>query len=287
MFRAGQVFKVKVELSAEQVGFGRATILEADGKRILFRLKSSRGDKQLVPRGTRLWFVGNINENRMNGLWSSVVTNVGLHAGQQAIECKVPVFEPFKQDEQRRRHQRAPIQVPVSLKGDTWKDLEDAVVSRNVSRSGIGISVLQECAERFNSGEDISIVLQTATVDIALDARIINARYNWLSNRTDVGLEFAGLTPESVDALDRVLKWLGTRTRKETGEVLRKNEAGALAAWMKTSPEDRRLLRTRLGAQTDMSDVVEGIDPCLAEAADDAESSDFEDKRERGNDHKS
>lgn len=280
MFRPGQVFKVKVELSAEQVGFGRATILEADGKRLLFRLKSARGDKQVVPRGTRLWFVGNVTENRMNGLWSSVVTNTRLHSGQQAIECKLPVFEPFKQEElRRRRHQRAPIQVPVLLKGDVWRDLEDSVVSRNVSRSGLGISVLQECPERFTSGEDIAVVLQTATVDITLHGRVINARYNWLSNRTDVGVEFVGLTPESVDALDRVLQWLGTRTRKETGEVLLKSEAGALAAWMKTTPDDKRFFRTTPGAETDMNDVTEGVDPTQAAAADDVDPADFENNK--------
>lgn len=287
MFRPGQVFKVKVELSAEQVGFGRATILESDGKRLLFRLKSARGDKQLVPRGTRLWFVGNVNENRMNGLWTSVVTNTRLHAGQQAIECKLPVFEPFKQDAQRRRHQRAPLQVPVIIKGGVWRDLEDSVVSRNVSRSGLGISVMQECPDRFIPGEDIAIVLQTATVDITLHGRVINARYNWLSNRTDVGLEFAGLTPEAVDALDRVLQWLGTRTRKETGEVLLKSEAGALASWMKTTPDDKRFFRTAPGAATDMNDVTEGVDPTQAEAADDVDPADFENNSERGNDHKS
>lgn len=288
MFRPGQVFKVKVELSAEQVGFGRATILEADGKRILFRLRSARGDKQLVPRGTRLWFVGNVNENRMNGLWFSVVTNTRLHAGQQAIECNVPVFQPFKQDEQRRKYKRAPIQVPVLLKGNIWSDLEDSVVSRNVSRSGLGISVLQECPERFNPGDDIAIVLQTATVDITLHGRVINARYNWLSNRTDVGLEFAGLTSEAVDALDRVLQWLGTRTRKETGEVLQKSEAGALAAWMKTTPDDRSFVRTASGAVgTDMNDVTEGVDPNQADAADDVDPADFDDNSERGHDYKS
>lgn len=275
MFRPGQVFKVKVELSAEQVGFGRATILEADGKRVLFRLKSARGDKQIVPRGTRLWFVNNMPESKLNGLWSSVVTGGRLYMGDQAIECKTPEFEPFKQQGQRRRHQRAPIQVPVMLTGTQWRDLEDSVVSRNVSRSGIGLSVLQECPDRFISGNELTFVLQTATVDITLEGRVINARYNWLSNRTDVGVEFANLSAEAVESLDRILSWLGSRTRKETGQALRRSEAGALAAWMKSSPDDLTFLRTAIGA-TDAGDAASDPDP-----------EDFENSTERGNDNKS
>ncbi len=273
MFRPGQVFKVKVELSPELVGFGRATILQSERKHILFRLKNSRGDKQTVPKGTRIWFVSNMSDNRMNGLWHSVVTDVRLLAGQQAIECRVPVFEPFSdRPEQRRRHKRAALQVPVKMLGTQWEDLEDSVISRNISRSGIGISVLQECPQRFTPGEEVDFILQTVTVDIELQGRIINARYNWLSNRTDVGLELLNMTPKSVDSLDRILLWLGSRPRKEAPEEAQKSETGALAAWLKSEKGDRKLLRTASGASESEIGTESAAD------GDDSDAADFEEE---------
>ena len=275
MFRPGEVFKVKIESSPDSIGFGRATVLETERGHMLFRLKNSRGDKQIVPRGTRVWFVGNLSDNRLNGLWSSVVTDMRLFQGHPAIECKAPVFEPFSaKDQQRRRHVRAALQVPVLLEGEQWQDLEDAVVSRNVSRSGIGLSVLQQCPQRFACDLEIDIILQTATVDVKLRARVINATYNWLSNRTDVGLEFTQLPQKSIVDLDRILAWLGSRTRKETGEVLLKPEAGALAAWLKTAPEDHSLLRLAHGALPPDA----GLQSVIGE---DVEPEDFESTSER------
>jgi c-di-GMP-binding flagellar brake protein YcgR len=254
MFRPGQIFKVKVELTPETVGFGRATIVECDRKHIIFSLKTTRGDKHAMPRGTRIWFVGNAADNRMNGLWCSVVTDIRLHAGKQAFECKIPVFEPFDTKmEQRRRHKRAALQAHVKLSGDSWSDLKDLVVSRNLSRSGIGLSVLKDCPDRFTPGEWLEIVLQTSTLEIPLKGRIINKRYNWLSNRTDVGLEFLELEDSSVDSLDQVLRWLGSRTRKSVETADEKKNDGALATWLRTEKDNRSLLRTAPGAEKEES----------------------------------
>lgn len=239
MFRPGQVFKVKVELSPDEVGFGRATIVDCKPKHIVFQLRTSHGGKQAIPKGTRIWFVGNANDNRMNGLWGTIVTDTRLYEGKHAFECKTPVFEPFRNlPEQRRRHKRATIQVPVKLNGTDWKDLERCVLSRNISRSGLGLSVLRDCPHRFPPGMELSVVLKTTSLEVELQGAVINTRYNWLLNQTEVGLEFRDLPANSVDSLDKILLWLGSKPRKE--EV--KSESGALAGWLKSSKESRRFL---------------------------------------------
>lgn len=248
MFRPGQVFKVKVELSPDKVGFGRATIVDCKPKHLVFQLKTGRAGKQSIPKGTRVWFVGNATDNRMNGLWSTVITEVRLHNGKHAFECKIPVFEPFRNmPEQRRRHKRAAIQFPVKLQGSEWQTLDKFVISRNISRSGIGLSILQECPDLFPPGTSISLILETTSANIELHGRVINTRYNWLSNRTEVGLEFAELSPESVESLDKILLWLGSKPRKQELAAQRA-ESGALAGWLRSTQENRKFFGSTGGA---------------------------------------
>ena len=80
--------------AGQQVGFGRATILEAEAGRLLLQLKTSRGgERRSLPKGTRVFFVSDSPDNPFNGLWSTTILSTKLVAGKTALECARPKFE--------------------------------------------------------------------------------------------------------------------------------------------------------------------------------------------------
>src|SRR5262249_3327037 len=99
MIKEGHVYKVKVELSPDTMGFGRAMVISIDNQRIYVQLKSSKGNKLNVPVGTKIWFVSSAAQNRFNGLWSSEVKGSRAVNGIPCLECRLPRFE---QSTQRR-----------------------------------------------------------------------------------------------------------------------------------------------------------------------------------------
>src|SRR5271170_64704 len=115
MFKEGQVYKIKVELSPDLMGFGRAMVIALDTQRIYVQLKSSKGRKLNVPGGTKIWFVGSSIHNRFNGLWSSEVKGSKLINGIATLECRLPRFE---QSIQRRTQARSELNAPAKLVGD-------------------------------------------------------------------------------------------------------------------------------------------------------------------------
>lgn len=236
MFRPGRVFKVKVEMSPDLIGFGRATILECDKNRLYVRIRSSRTETKPLPKGTRIWFVGNSADNRFNGLWATEVLGTRKIGGVTALECRTPKFQP---QAQQRRHRRAAFKTPVELKDDRIPS-KTRTMSRDISRSGLGFSVFDQCAQLFTPGEVIEIELKTATDDIPLKATIISSRYNWLLNRTDVGVEFVDLNPDTVQALDRLLVWLGSTPRQS--DLSLSDTSGSLSRWLKSGKEDKSFL---------------------------------------------
>ena len=236
MFKEGQIYKIKVELSPDLMGFGRAKVLSVEGQQIFIQLKSSGGEKLSVPRGTRIWFVGDSLNNRFNGLWTSEVKGSKIIKGVSALECKFPKF---LEHSQRRASARAVLRVPIELVGEEWKDIGQKAITRNISRSGLGFSVVDDMTSRFTPGQSLDTVLQVGEMKIALCAKVIIARYNWLSNLTDVGVELHQLTVESSASLDRVLVWLGSRPRNDKAAL---SESGSLSRWMKTKKDDRRFV---------------------------------------------
>lgn len=236
MFTPGQIFKVKIELSPEMIGFGRATVIDADSKKVLVQIKSSKGERKSLPVGTRIWFVGNSLDNKFNGLWASTVLGSKTVKGMQVLECKTPKFQ---SQVQRRHHRRAIYRAIVKIKiSDDGRHLVGH--SRNISRSGLGCSLPDDVTEQLSVDACVNLILETPSKIIPLKGKIITIRYNWLLHRTDIGLEWLDLTPQSVSDLDQTLVWLGTKPRTNTAELQR----GGLSGWLKTEKDNRAFIGT-------------------------------------------
>lgn len=229
MFKEGQIYKVKVELSPDVMGFGRATVLFADTRRICVQLKSSKGSRLNLPRGTKIWFVGSSSNNRFNGVWSSEVTGTKVLNGHPALECKSPRFE---QHLQRRTQSRMELTAPVKISGDEWKDI--SVKTRNISRFGLGLAAAADCAERFAIGTQLAMQVDIGEINLQGKVKVVNSRFNWLMNRTEIGVEFADLDVHGLESLERLLVWLGN---KPQGAKAGLTESGSLSRWVRPSKD--------------------------------------------------
>jgi len=234
MFRPGKVLKVKVELSPDVVGFGRATIVESEGKRLFLHLKTAKGEKRTLPKGTRVWFVSDTADNPFNGLWSTTIVSSRLIGGKTALECSRPKFEA---EMQKRKHKRIAVNCPVKLHGEQFEKLY--ATTRNMSRSGIGMETAEDCSDIFPVGHHIDIVIETQLGPVPVTARVIQARYNWLANRTDVGLEFVKIEEEANVIVGRLLQSLGAQARlapegKDGGVA----PQGPLSGWLKSTKDN-------------------------------------------------
>lgn len=271
MFRRGKVLKVKVELSPEVVGFGRATILEAEAGRLLLQLKTSRGgERRSLPKGTRVFFVSDSPDNPFNGLWSTTILNTKLIGGKTALECARPKFEAVVQ---RRKHKRITVNFPVRIQGEQFEALE--VNTRNVSRSGAGIEVAEDCVEVLKVGHHVDFVIETTFGPISVKGRVIQSRYNWLANKTDVGFEFVKVSNEANKTLEHLLHSLGSSARiapegKEKGTA----GGGQLSGWLKSTKDNVSFIKT---SDTPLATSVlseEDLDELEPEDADDDEPAD-------------
>ncbi len=248
MFRTGKVLKVKVELSPDVVGFGRATIVDCDGSKIYLQLKTSKGEKRILPKGTRVWFVSDTSSNPFNGLWSTTIVAAKIIGGKTAMECSRPKFEALVQ---KRKQRRVSVSCPVKMEGELWKGIS-AVTTRNISRSGVGVEIFEDCSEQFQTGHHLDLVIESNQGEIAATARVIQARYNWLANRTDIGLEFVRMETEAAEILDRWLIYLGGRPRQapEGKEKKSEREAGLLSGWLKSSKDNISFVKSKEHAVT-------------------------------------
>ncbi len=254
MFKEGQVYKVKVELSPDLMGFGRATVIGVDANRIYIQLKSGKGNKLNVPAGTKIWFVGSSLNNKFNGLWSSEVKGIRLQGGITSLECRLPRFEKFAQ---RRNQARTELVVSAELCGDEWKDLAGKVITRNISRLGLGFAVNADCAERFTTGVIASIILQVGSANLQTKIKLVNSRYNWLLNRTEIGAEFIDMDASALESLDKVLVWLGNRPSCSKAAL---SESGSLAKWVKAGKDDHSFLNPAEQTAIDLEQSVDDDD---------------------------
>lgn len=245
MLQPGKSYKVKVELEPGKVGYGRATIVEKAGNRLFIQLKTSKEAHCHLPKGSRLWFVSESPTATMNGLWSTTVVGAKIFGGHSAMECGSLKFEPLVQ---RRKSQRVPFSCPVKLAG---QELSYAVVSRNVSRSGIGIEAYSQNVDEFPVGEDVDIVLETKQGKTAINCKVIRTEYNWLSNRTIIGLQFVSMSQDAVELLEQFRSAVESKT--EVGE-----QAGKLSTTfsgsLSTSRDNLKLTRSRANLRSPVED---------------------------------
>lgn len=240
MFRTGKVLKVKVELAPNIVGFGRATIVETDGGHIFLQLKTSKGQKRVLPKGTRVWFVSDSIDNPFNGLWSTTVIGTKQVSGITTFECARPKFEAVIQ---KRKQRRVGVSCPVQLHGEALERLQ--ALTRNLSKSGAGIEVQEDCLDLFVSGHNVDGSVDTPVGPVPFKARVINPRYNWLANKTEFGLEFVEVSTEAAETLDKLLLSLGGQPRFAPAgkEKIQRQAQGQLSGWLKTTKDNVKFVR--------------------------------------------
>lgn len=236
MFKEGQVYKIKVELSPDLMGFGRALVMAVDAQRIYVQIRSSKGNKLSVPRGTKIWFVSSSLNNRFNGLWSSEVKGNRLINGTTSLECRLPRFEQYSQ---RRSHARFELSAPAEIMSDEFKDIIAKVVVRNISRFGLGFNIAAACADRFAPGTTVSLLVHIGNIHLRVTSRVVNCRFNWLLNQTEVGAELCDLDTATIEAIERVIVWLGNKPRGKS----QASESGSLARWVKAGKDNLKFVK--------------------------------------------
>ncbi|HEY9790148.1 MAG TPA: PilZ domain-containing protein [Candidatus Obscuribacterales bacterium] len=252
MFRRGKVLKVKVELSADVVGFGRATVVESEGSRLFLNLRTSKGEKRNLPKGTRIWFVSDSPDNPFNGLWSTTILSSRVIEGKTALECTRPKFEAQLQ---RRKFKRVSISYPVHVHGERYDNLQ--ISTRNVSKTGVGLEMFDDHIDLFKLGHNIDLTLDSAAGPIHAKGRIVQSRFNWLANKSDIGVEFIGLDEQTGSLLDKLLQSvagesLGAPAGKEGG-----GHNGQLSTWLKSTRDNVNFVKIAADKGISAEDIEE------------------------------
>lgn len=270
MFKEGKTYKVKLELSPGSSGYGRATVISRDQRTLCISLKNSKGASLKVPNGCKIWFVSGASDNRFNGVWCSQVEASRNIGGVQTIICSIPKFE---KQEQRRHTVRLEWSAPASLLGYEWQSLKAKFHARNISRLGIGFSTATDCASIFLAGSLLKWLIKLDDSDLQVTVRVVNSRFNWLLNRTELGAEFVDLSDEAFAQLEVILRKIESQTesRKQLAE------SGSLARWVKADKENLGFVKLRQeGASSDFDDetVEDEYDDEFDELEEDEEKED-------------
>lgn len=239
MFQKGKAYKVKVEAQPGEVGFGRATIVDKMGEKILVQLKTSRESNKVLPKGTRMWFVNESSENSFNGMWATSVLGAQLFSGRTALVCSAPRLEALLQ---RRRTPRAALDVnaTIRLEGD---ETSFPLRTQDISSSGIALVSQSDIPAKVEVGESIIVNIEAKTGKIEATARVIRIEKNWLANKTVLGVEMTYMDDDSSDTLMKLLALLGLddKPEEETAPI-----AGKLFGWkgeQRGQKEDHTLIR--------------------------------------------
>jgi c-di-GMP-binding flagellar brake protein YcgR len=263
MFRPGKVLKVKVELTPDLVGFGRVTVIEERSNRLFLELRTGKGEKKSLPRGAKIWFVSDVGEMPFNGLWSTTILNSRVVKGKTALECASPKFEAHIQ---RRKMKRVAVTWTMNLHGDEYDQLE--VAARNVSRTGIAAEVYEDWTQLFTVGHNLDFTLETPSGPIETTGRLVQVRFNWLANKTDIGLEFVNLSQQATQLLDEVLKTTaGQRDLAPAGKDV-SSAAGRITGWLKQGKENVSFVKT---AESKLRELISEQDLEELDSADDSE----------------
>jgi c-di-GMP-binding flagellar brake protein YcgR len=238
MFDPGKSYKVKVETANGDIGFGRATVVEKDNSRLLVQLRTSRDTNQVLPRGTRFWFVGDSAGNVFNGLWATSVVGAKIVSGKTVMECRNPKFEPLLQ---RRANRRYPLTCPVDHIGLPGSTINYQLTARNISASGLGIETSEPNPREFAPGEKVTVMVHSESGDIAIECNVIRTQFNWLANKCLIGLEFQEMSQASNNALAKLLELLNERHPRE--DELETDTYGSLSRWMRTTNQNMKIVR--------------------------------------------
>lgn len=229
MFEAGKVYKVKVEVSPGETGFGRATIIEKTTSQLCIQIRTSKEANKVLPKGTRIWFVSDSTDSTFNGLWASSVIGAQHTGGKTSMLCSPPKLDPVVQ---RRRQPRVVVDVPVRMSSSDGQRIGSEIRTKDISRSGVALETLQPLPDDI--GLSVDIVIETSVGEIPLTCRVIRVERNWLANKTVIGLEFINTTKEAVETLDKLLLLLGGKTRNEDAseEDAQKRSKQGLSSWI-------------------------------------------------------
>lgn len=240
-FQSGRSFKVKVELANGEVGYGRASVLDRQGNRIYVQLKTSKGENQVLPKGSHLWFISDAPTNPFAGVWGTTVTGTKIIGGHTVMECSLPKFEA---QAQKRKTQRVLLDYPVRLVREKGHEVAYEIRSRNISLTGIGLEAFSAGVDKdFPVGGLVQLILEGPTGDVPLTARVVRTDYNWLANRTTIGLEFVDISDQAEKSLDQLYYAQGGAEPGEQGSESEATQQG-LASWVRTSRSDWKLLRS-------------------------------------------
>ncbi len=226
MFQIGKAFKVKVEISPNMIGFGQATVIDAQRSKIYLQVKTEKKEKVVLPKGSHIWFVASDTSLPFKGWWTTTVQSSRTIHNKQTLECNRPIFESVRQ---KRKAKRAIYQCPIELAGKKWAELPE-FFSHNISKSGIRIETTGDYANAFATQSKIELTIKSKFGPIQTKASIIQARYNWLANKTIVGLEFISLSEESQDKLDQLLQFLDNKAIKSLPKT---SKDSLLSNWLK------------------------------------------------------
>lgn len=235
MFKVGDSYKVKIELPNGNVGYGRANILAKEGARFFVVVRNAKEAKQHPPVGSRIYLVGNYQENVFNGLWSAKVVGEKIIEGSTAVEISNPKFTPIQQ---RRRATRKAFDCPVLIVKEDKEELK--ANSRNISFSGIALESEDKALDKLLVGECVDISFKTKYGAVQAKCRTVRTEYNWLANRTDAGFEFVELEPNQKDLLEKLLNSLGAEADEE---IDKGNMTPGLAGWMKGGKTDTTFVK--------------------------------------------
>lgn len=239
VFQKGKAYKVKVEAAPGEVGFGRATIVDKIGEKILIQLKTSREANKVLPKGTRMWFVNESSENSFNGMWATSVLGAQLFSGRTALVCSAPRLEALLQ---RRRTPRAALDVNATVRLEN----EEGVFhlrTQDISSSGIAFISQMDLPEKFSVGESIVVNVETKTGRIDAVCRVIRTERNWLANKTVMGVEMTDMDDDSSERLMNLLSLLGLDNKPEEEAA---KPASKLFGWKgehRGQREDRSFIR--------------------------------------------
>ncbi|HIA53643.1 MAG TPA: PilZ domain-containing protein [Candidatus Melainabacteria bacterium] len=239
MFQKGKAYKVKVEASPGEVGFGRATIVDKIGEKILVQLKTSREANKVLPKGTRLWFVNESSENSFNGMWATSVLGAQLFSGRTALICSAPRLEALLQ---RRRTPRASLDVNASIRLEGDKS-NFHIRTQDISSSGIALVSQIDLPANIDVGKNIVVNIEAKTGRIQTTCRVIRIEKNWLANKTVLGVEMIDMDDDSSENLMNLLKLLGLDDKPE---VEKQPTTGKLFGWkgeQRGEKEDRSFIK--------------------------------------------
>ncbi len=217
MFEPGKTYKIKVETTPGEFGFGRATVLEKSASNLTFQLRTDKEPNKVLPKGTRIWFVADSANFAFNGLWASSVVAKAHSAGQPIMQCSLPKFEAVRQN---RRNQRVNFEGAVGVASINGEELAKGARTRDISRSGTAVESSQ-ASPKLEPGSIVKLKIDGHFGAIVAEARVIRVENNWLANKTIIGLEFTQIGEESVNSLDKMLVALGGKPRGNEAELLK------------------------------------------------------------------